>query len=157
MISEDHQTLVDRWLFENDKREGRPSDPGFALMIMRRPTHAWEDLQEALRCTAFVKMAISNGDVDGAKSWATVAYKWGAKIKKEEYEEIMRQEKERKMDNCVYYIELHRCQAKSWEDDAKNAAHFGDLKNSRALLHAAMMEWRTVEAYQQTLLDLTRE
>jgi len=157
MISEDHQILVDRWLYLNDKREGRPADPGMALMILRRPTHAWEDLQEALRCTAFTKMAIANGDAEGAKAWATTAYKWGAKITKAEYEEIMRQEKERKMDNCVYSIELHKCQAKAWEKDSRDAAYYGDLKVARVLMNAAVKEWRTVEMFQQELLDLTRE
>jgi len=61
------------------------------------------------------------------------------------------------MDSCVYTSNSTAVRLSHGRTYAKNAAQLRDLKNSRALMHAAMMEWRTVEAYQQTLLDLTRE
>lgn len=64
---------------------------------------------------------------------------------------------EEKIDNCVYQIERHRCQAKAYENDARNAERNGDFDAAKALSHAAVLEWRRVEIFQGELLDLTRE
>lgn len=118
---------------------------------------AREDIERAVEHGRFSKDCIERGDEDGARSCAKLAAHHGGRVSERQLQEIKRLDLERKIDSCVYQIEHSRCQARGLEKDARDAEKHGDFEAAKTLSHAAVLEWRRVELYQEKLLDLTRE
>ncbi len=114
-------------------------------------------MEKARECGDYAKDSIERGDDDGAKAYAKLAASWGGRVSQRQLEEVHRLDTERKIDSCVYHIEQARATARGLEKDARDAERMGDFEVAKTLSHAALMEWRRLELYQQELLDLTRE
>lgn len=148
---------------EQEEREGHAAIYADVIperlypMSRKRIEQAGRDMEKARELGDYAKRSIEGGDDESARIYGRLAASRGGRVSQRQREEIQRLDTERRIDSCVYHIEQARATARGLEKDARDAERHGDFEVAKTLSHAAIMEWRRVELYQQELLDITRE